>query len=140
MLDSPIKIRITRLKDGELKLAECSGGYASAATATFLREQSPQLAQQIQNARALWLQIKGASGVDPSIDSIFEQFSAIRELCTRHDVETYVRPGGRGDNRFLTPIGAANEIMQELFPTLTPEYIQRAGRARSKRKNDSKPL
>lgn len=139
-MDSPIKIRITRLKDGELKLAECSGGYASAATATFIREESPQLAQEIQHARALWLKIKHATGADPSVDSIFEQFPAIRELCTRHDVETYVRPGGKGDNRFLTPIGATNEIIQELFPTLTPEYIQRAGRARSKRKNDSKPL
>ena len=129
MDDAPIKIVLTTCGG---KLAVCSVGDRSSATATFIEAATPQLAQEIQHARALWLQIKRVTGAEPSVDLIFEQFPEIRKLCTPWDVLTYVRDGGEGDNRFLTPISAVHEIIQELFPTLKPKYIQRAGRKRSK--------
>lgn len=137
MDDEPIKIVLSNCGG---KLAVCSVGYRSAATYTFISREAPLLAHEIEQARALWLQTKRVTGLEPKVAEIGKQFPQIRKLCTPYDVLTYVKPGGSGDRWGLTSIAATNEIMQELFPTLTPEYIERSGRKRSKPKKDSKPL
>jgi hypothetical protein len=115
-------IKIVWLKGHQSKLAVCSGGYGSSATVTFLEHHTSLLASEIGQARAVWLRNE-----NPNLDLMVD-FPQIRKLCTGQDVMRYVAHGGPGDSRRRTPLQAANEIMQQLFPTVPLESIKRYSR------------
>ena len=76
----------------------------------------------------LWIRTKRRTAEDLRFDVIGERFPQIWTLCTVEDIFTYVRDGGPGDSRRRTPVQAVNEIMQQLFPTVPLESIERMGR------------
>ena len=140
MDDAPIKIVLTTCGG---KLAVCSVGDAPGGDMdVYSRRELRSSAQEIQQARALWLQIKRVSGAEPRLEQIFEQFPEIRKFCTPSMMfSTYVRDGGLGDNRFRRrSAGCTRDHGRSYFPRFREAYIQRAGRKRNKPQKDSKPL
>lgn len=110
---------------GQFKVAECSGGFGDASTVTFIQQHAAPLAADIQRARCVWIRTERATGKPPDPQAIAAEFSEIAKLCTDQDVLTYVAHSSR-----LTPRMAALEILQGLFPTCSPQYIERSTRAR----------
>jgi hypothetical protein len=116
----PIRIETV---DG-FKIAVCSAGYGSNATATFMRLHIQPLASEIEMGRAIWARTE-ARGKHPQPELLKgEAFPLIERFCTHEDIKKHI-----SDSRQRTALAAAGEIMQQLFPKYTTDSIARRGRA-----------
>ncbi len=110
-------IQIVCGKDGQ-KRAVCPIGCEAAATATFIYQGLKPLAAELQQARTLVL-VSGPRAT--------EEFPRIAQLCTEKQAAHYIV-----NYATRTPLQAAQEIMQGLFPSVLPESVNRMGRRLNK--------
>ncbi len=104
---------------------DADAGYGSQATATFIHRHTSLLACEIQAARSVWLKSE-----QPSPDLIGKLFPEIRKLCIAEDVLAFVAKDCQH-----TPLQAAGEIMEGLFPRLSADSVERMGRRIKKGKS-----
>lgn len=119
------------------KVPVCTAEYGANATAAFIRWSRPLLASETQQARVV-LSKANPAGSESLVTLIKqEDFPVLNYLCTDSDIEKYVIC----HQRDLTPLNAANEILQGLFPGYSEKSISRMGRAMTqshKQKNRTK--
>lgn len=113
-------IQIVCGADGQ-KRAVCPMNCEAAATATFIYRSVKPLAAEFQRARSLLL-VSGPGAT--------EEFPRIAQLCTEKQKSDYIVKYASS-----TPLGAAQQVVQGLFPTVPAESVNRMGR----RLNRAKP-